>query len=138
MRTYTDDLTRILVDTLANIDYLRDIPRDVLTHLAFSMEALKLDTDQCLYHEEDSYPYNKLAIILHGCVEIATTMDKGTEFPLEHLGAGGILNAHHFIVGRKACVSVRCLKATTFYTLSFQKLYEVSQIYPKLFKALTK
>lgn len=138
LRTYTDDLTRILVDTLANIDYLRDMPRDILTHLAFCMEALKLDTDQCLYHEGDSQTYPFLAIILHGCVEIATSMDKGTEFPIEYLSAGGILNPHHCIVGRKACVTVRCLKATTFYTLSVQTLSQVSQIYPKLYKALAK
>jgi hypothetical protein len=89
--------------------------KEILTHLAFCMEAIKLDTDQCLYQADETYPY--LAIILNGCVELATAMDKGTEFPIEHLGGGGILNAHHCLVGRRACVSVRCLKATTFYRL---------------------
>ena len=63
-------------------------------------------------------------------------MDKGTEFPIEHLGGGGILNAHHFLVRRPACVSVRCLKATTFYTLRIQKLFQVAENHPKLQRAL--
>ena len=64
LRTYNDDLTRILVDTLKNIDYLKDMSQEILTHLAFCMEAVKLDTDQCLYNAEEIYPY--LAVILHG------------------------------------------------------------------------
>ena len=63
-------------------------------------------------------------------------MDKGTEFPIEHLGGGGILNAHHCFVGRPACVSVRCLKATTFYTLDIHKLFIVAENHPKLERAL--
>ena len=85
------------------------------------MEAVKLDTDQCLYNAEDCYPY--MAVILHGQVELVTAMDKGTEFPIEYLGSGGILNAHHCIAGRPACVSVRCLKSTTFYILNIYKLF---------------
>ena len=53
LRTYNDDLTRILIDTLKNIDYLKDMSKEILTHLAFSMEAHKLDTDQFLYNAED-------------------------------------------------------------------------------------
>ena len=63
-------------------------------------------------------------------------MDKGTEFPIEYLGGGGILNAHHSLVGRPACVSVRCLKATTFYTLDIGKMFTISENHPKLQRAL--
>ena len=124
MRTYNDDLSRILVDTLKNIDYFSGMSMEILTQLAFSMEVLKLDTDQFLYNADDSYPY--IVIILHGCVEISTRMDKVTEFPIDYLGCGGILNAHHSLIGRQACVSVRCLKSTIFYTLNVQKLFKLS------------
>ena len=106
--------------------------KEILTHLAYSMTAVKLDTDQCLFQAEETFPY--LAIILNGYVELATTMDKGTEFPIEHLGGGSILNAHHSLVNRRASLSVRCLKSTTFYTLHVQKLFQISEKYSKLHK----
>ena len=73
-------------------------------------------------------------IVFDGQIELITDMDKGTEFPLEHLTSGSVINAHHFMIDRKTVVSARCAKATTVYVMKANKFYQIAQEYPKLSK----
>ena len=59
-------------------------------------------------------------------------MDKGTEFNIEYLTSGSVINAHHFLVDRKTVVGARCAKPTTVYTMSARKFYQIACEYPKL------
>ena len=116
LRTYDDDLKVFLMEAFNHIDYLHDLPNEILLHIAFSMEARKMEKDEIVFLEEDNY--ENMLIILDGCLELYTHMDSGTEFPIEYLSSGSVINAHQFMIDRKALVSVRCAKATTFYTLN--------------------
>ena len=116
LRSYDDDLKVFLMEAFHHIDYLRGMPNDILVHLAFCMEAVRLEQDTHLFYNDENY--KNFAIVFDGLLEVYTDMDKGTEFPIEHLASGSIINAHQFLVDRKSVVSVRCAKATTVYTMS--------------------
>ena len=132
LRTYDDDLKVFLMEAFNHIDYLHDLPNEILLHIAFSMEARKMEKDEIVFLEEDNY--ENMLIILDGCLELYTHMDSGTEFPIEYLSSGSVINAHQFMIDRKALVSVRCAKATTFYTLSAEKFFEIADTHPQLLK----
>ena len=68
------------------------MPEEILIHLAFCMEAEKLEADSYIFCNEDNY--DKFIIVFDGLLEIYTDMDKGTEFPIEHLASGSVVNAH--------------------------------------------
>jgi len=54
-------------------------------------------------------------------------MDAGTEFILENLPTGSILNAHNMLVQRKHQVNARCAMNTNFYFLRYHKLVEIAK-----------
>lgn len=51
---------------------------------------------------------DELAIIFDGKIELFTKMDVGTEFSLEVLPRGSILNAHNMLARRNFTVNARC------------------------------
>lgn len=57
-------------------------------------------------------------------------MDAGTEFALEHLPTGSILNPHNCLAKRKHAINARFSINTTFYYLKYHKLVEVAKRYP--------
>ena len=132
VRTYDDDLKVFLTEAFYHIDYLRGLPSEILVHLAFCMEAWKLEANDYVFKQDENYQY--FVIVFDGLVELYTDMDKGTEFPIEHLTSGSVINAHQFMIGRKTVVSARCIKATTLYTMSAKKFKEIAQEYPRLLK----
>ena len=54
-------------------------------------------------------------------------MDAGTEFSLEKLPAGSILNAHNMLAKRKHSTNARFTMNTTFYYLKYNKLVDVAR-----------
>jgi len=128
MVAYDDDLQVFLLQSFSAVDYLRVLQdneqKQILMNVAFCMEAEKLETDDLIFLTEDNY--NKMIIVLDGCLELYTEMDNGTHYPIEFLGSGSVINAHQFMVDRKSTVSCRCAKPTTFYTLSAEKFFEIA------------
>ena len=61
---------------------------------------------------------DELVIIFDGVVELYTHMDNGTDFTVEHLAKGSIINAHSFVVLRAMPISARFAVNTTYYTLT--------------------
>ena len=93
MKTYDDDLKVFLMEAFnKNIDYLRNLPEEILAHLAFCMEAEKLEANEHVFEQDENF--EKFVIIFDGVVELYTDMDKDTEFPIEKLSYGSVINAH--------------------------------------------
>lgn len=65
-------------------------------------------------------------------------MDAGTEFALEILPTGSILNAHNCLAKRKHAINARFSINTTFYYLKYHKLVEVARQYPAFLHELQK
>lgn len=65
-------------------------------------------------------------------------MDAGTEFQLEVLPTGSILNPHNMLARRKHSVNARFSMNTTFYYLKYSKLIEVAKQYPSFAQELLK
>lgn len=63
-------------------------------------------------------------------------MDAGTEFQLELLPTGSILNAHNMLAERKHAVNARFTMNTTFYYLKYNRLVETAKQYPDFAKRL--
>ena len=61
-------------------------------------------------------------------------MDNGTDFTVEHLAKGSILNAHSFVVLRTMPISARFAVNTTYYTLTAQRFGDIAAEYPPLRK----
>ena len=132
LKTYDDDLKVFLMRAFEHIDYLRNLPEEILAHLAFCMEAEKLEANEHVFEQDENY--EKFVIIFDGIVELYTDMDKDTEFPIEKLTYGSVINAHQFLIDRKTVVSARCLKNSIIYTMSAEKFFKIADEYPKLAK----
>ena len=59
-------------------------------------------------------------------------MDAGSEFSIEVLPRGSILNAHNMLSKRSFTVNARCCQTTTYYTLSYDRVLEVAYKSPEL------
>ena len=102
INVYDDDLKMFLVTTLSKIDYLKEIALNepnIIVHLAYSMEANILTKEEHLF-EADQAGVDELVIIFDGMIEVYTEMDNKTEFCIDHLPKGSILNANSFLVNR--------------------------------------
>ena len=79
--------------------------------------------------------YNYMVIVLEGLLEVTTDMDKSTDFPIDYLSSGSVINSHQFMIERKSSVNIKCVKSTTIYKLSAHTFSEIAYEYPKLQKA---
>ena len=97
MSVYDDDLKLFLYESLCSIDYYKDLEfssPQILNHLAFCMEARLQETGDHLFQESDIMGSDELVIVYSGLIEMYTIMDDGTEFVIETLPKGSIINAH--------------------------------------------
>ena len=62
-------------------------------------------------------------------VEIYTEMDNKSEFYIDHLPKGSIINSQTFLVNRQMPVSARFTMNTTFYSLSAEKFGDIAAEY---------
>ena len=137
MSIYDDDLKIFLFENLCNIDYLKPIAAAhpaIITHLGFCMEAQFNEAGEHLFWENKSIGVDELIIIFDGVVELYSQMDSGTDFTIEHLSKGSILNAHSFVVLRSMPISARFAVNTTYYTLSAKKFGDIAADYEPLRK----
>ena len=80
------------------------------------------------------YGLDEMVIIFDGLVEIYILLEDGTEFNIETLSKGSIINPHQFINPRLLPFSARTLCNTTYYILRSNKFASIAQEYPKLGK----
>ena len=139
VKIYDDDLKLFLVATLRKIDYLSLVPEEILVQLAYNCKAEIKEKGHILYNMEedpDQQITDEIIIVFDGSIELYMMMDAGTEFSLEILPTGSILNAHNMLAKRKHSVNSRFAMNTTFYYLKYQKLVEVFKKYPSHAHAL--
>ena len=88
--------------------------------------------------DPDTQITDEIIIVFDGSIELFLMMDAGTEFQLEILPTGSILNPHNMLAKRKHSVNSRFTMNTTFYYLKYDKLVEVAQQYPFFARELLK
>ena len=95
------------------------------------MEAQQQEAGDHLFQAED-VGVGEMVIVFDGLVELYTVMDNGTEFCVERLSKGSIINAHTFLADRQMAVNARFASNTTYYTLSAERFGDVAAGYPAL------
>ena len=73
-------------------------------------------------------------VIFDGSVELYIHMDAGTEFIIELLTKGSIINSNSFIATRESPISARFSRNCTYYTLSAEKFTSLASEDPCLRK----
>ena len=56
------------------------------------MEPQKLEANEVIFKAGDNYV--DFIVVFDGMLELYTEMDNGTEFIIEHLYTGSVINAH--------------------------------------------
>ena len=133
VKTYDDDLKIFLVESLKKVDFLADANDEILVNLAYLCNAEIREKGSVLFNmDEDVHDQirDELIIIFDGQIELYLTMDAGTDFSLEILNTGSILNPHNMLAKRKHSTNARFVMNTTFYYLKYSKLVEVAKKYP--------
>ena len=144
VKIYDDDLKLFLTATLRKIDYLSDhdkVPDEIIVQLAYACNAEIKEKGSMLYNmdeDPDEQINDEIIIVFDGSIELYLMMDAGTEFQLEIMPTGSILNAHNMLAKRKHSVNSRFTMNTTFYYLKYHKLVEVAQQYPSFANELLK
>lgn len=98
-----------------------------------------MEKGQTLYNmdeDPEKQVTDEIIIVFDGAIELYLTMDAGTEFQLEILPTGSVLNAHNFLAKRKHSVNSRFTINTTFYYLKYDKIVEIARSYPAFFAEL--
>lgn len=116
------------MQALRRVDYLQDAPEDLLTDIAFNMEAETLEKGVTIFNVDDISSI--MMVVFSGLIEIISVMDNGTEFPIERLGRGSIVNAHSFLIEDKLDAIARCGTTSTIYVLSSDKFLRLIQNFP--------
>ena len=139
MRLYDDDVKLFLTHCFRSIDYLRDTPQEILVNLAYLCNAEIKEKGSMLFNmdeDPDEQIVDEMIIVFDGSIELFLHMDAGTEFSLEILPTGSIINAHNFLSQRKHSINARMNTNTTFYYLKYAKIVEVAKMYPRFAKDL--
>jgi len=106
MVRYDDSLRLFLMQALRRVDYFEDAPDDMMTDIAFNMKSESLEKGSTIFNIEDISTV--LIVVFTGLVEIISLMDNGTEFPIERLGRGSVINPHSFLIEDKLDAIARC------------------------------
>lgn len=131
LRTYDDDLKVFLRQAFTQIDYMQNLDEEVLAHIGFCMEVKKMEAEEKVFFAGEQF--EQMIIVLDGALELYTEMDKGNEeFLVEVLKSGSVINAHQFLIDRNKSLSCRCRQATTFYSMTAAKFYEIANHHPQL------
>ena len=98
--------------------------------MAYTCNAEIKEKGSILYNMDEEYDEqitDEFVIVFEGQIELYLLMDAGTEFSLEKLPAGSILNAHNMLARRKHSTNARFTMNTTFYYLKYSKLVDVAR-----------
>jgi CRP-like cAMP-binding protein len=141
VKLYDDDLKLFLIASLRKVDYMKNAGQEVLTNLAYVCRAEIKEKGALLYSMDediDDQINDELIIVFNGAIELYLVMDAGTEFQLEVLSTGSILNPHNMLSFRKHSSNSRFTMNTTFYYLKYTQLVEVAKKFPSFYRELVK
>lgn len=81
---------------------------------------------------------DEMIIVFNGAIELYFVMDAGTEFQLEVLTPGSVLNAHNMLSFRRHGCNARFAQTTTFYYLKWKQLVDVAKMHPSFYREVIK
>ena len=129
--SYNDGLQTFLRIVLRRVEYLRQAPEDLLTHLAFCFRPAHIEKGQKIFGELDRA--TSIIIIAHGLVELSIEVEKSVVMVLDHLGRGSVLNSRSFLLESQTNCVARAVNSTVLYMLPlrvFNKI--VSDDFPEV------
>ena len=140
---YDDDLKIFLIESLKRIKYLKNVDMHILVHIAYNLAPYSKITEKghILYkaeEDEELQTKDEMIIIFDGSIELFTVMDAGSEFPIEVLPTGSILNPNNFLCNRKHSVNYRCLANCTLYCIKYDDFAEIAYKYNDFYKEMLK
>ena len=106
---------RFIRNTFNRVEYLKSLECELYHDLLYKLETRTLEPHQTFLKERD--PIDRLTIIEFGCLELYTEYE-GTEFVLEKLYQGSVLNYRMLFLEEVMKVNVRASEYTTLLELS--------------------
>ena len=95
MCLYDDSVRMFLLQTLREIDYLKESNHETLSTIVYSMKQEQFDVGTYIFKPGDISKC--LIVIQNGLVELNTSMDNGTHFRIETIGRGVCMNYRTFL-----------------------------------------
>ena len=141
MRIYDDDLKIFLMESLRRVPYLTKLKDEILVEITYNMNPMIKEKGFVLYRsdeDEETMVTDEMIVIFDGSIEVYTMMDTGTEFSIEILPTGSILNPNNFLCNRKHSVNFRCLANCLLYFIKIDTLEDIAIQYKDFIKELVK
>ena len=104
--TYRDPRTVFIGEMIRRVEYLNEVPNDILFDLIFSLKSISIDKDQPVLNVFD--PVNSIYFIEEGTVEVWTSFE-GNEFRMDTLGPGSVINYRSVFLRDQMYVEMRAI-----------------------------
>ena len=121
---YKDPKIFFLRKTLSQVDYLRNIPLDVLTDIIYNMKPKYYSPGEIIQKDDYRSKSESLMLIEYGVVEVYTHMEFN-EFVLEYLHSGTIINHRNFLSEDHNYTDMRCFIGCKILELDLKSLEKV-------------
>ena len=117
------------MQTLKKIDYLADIPDEVVAYIAMNMKVMRADKDEVITVEKNPnvrMPITEMRIIFSGKVCLQVEIDGKLECLVDCIGKGTILDANNFLCNRYHHVTAKAMSSVIYYYLEYPELVKIA------------
>ena len=129
------------MESLRRVPFLAKLKDEILVEITYNMQPMIKEKGHILYRsdeDEETMVTDEMVIIFDGSIEVYTMMDTGTEFSIEILTTGSIINPLNFLSNRRHAVNYRCLANCLLYYIKIEALEDIALNYKDFVKELFK
>lgn len=112
------------------IDYFQNISDQGLSDFIYNLEPRILQKNTTLFKPDENA--DKLTFIMDGVVELYTAFEDQTEFVLERLYGGSVLNYRTFFMEDLQAIYGRCATQTSLLEITITRFNQVMQPHDEL------
>lgn len=134
--TYDDRTRMFLIHSLRQVDYLEDAPFELISELAYTLKWFQLERGSNIFKTDQIC--NFMFIVCRGTMELTSLVDGNTDFCIERLGKGSVVNAHTFLINQELFSDAKCASRTTIFTLTTPRFFRIIKKYPNFFEKMSR
>jgi len=129
IRMYDDPLKVFLEISLNQINFFKDLSKDVKNEWIFNMKQKQLEKDSYLY-KLDTYS-SEMYVIQSGMVEVSHELKtlKDKEFIIERLYRGSIVNHNSFLLNDGIDTNAKCKDTVSIYYIDIETIKQLRSKY---------
>jgi len=120
IKSYNDKKIQFVMRMIKRVEYLSKHDDEVLFDLMFSMESIQIEKDALFLSEDNGrseHPTNALYFVEDGELEVYTKFE-GSEFVVDTLHKGSIVNQKNLFSSDFMYVTIRCVKEAKLLMLT--------------------